>query len=83
MELMTSWMLKGIEEGRVEEAQRLALMQLQSRPGGVSERQETQIRRLSLEQLEDLAGALLDFTHSGDLDAWLQEKAGTEQQENA
>ena len=90
MELMTSWKLEGIEigrvegrmEGRFEEAQRLALKLLRRRIGNVSEFQETQIRRLNLDMLEDLTDALLDFTLPDDLDAWLKEKTGAEQQEN-
>jgi len=69
-------------EGRFEEAQRLALKLLRRRIGNVSEFQETQIRRLNLDMLEDLTDALLDFTLPDDLDAWLKEKTGAEQQEN-
>jgi len=72
MKLMTSWKLEGLEEGRLEGAQRLALRQLRRRTGGVSELQEAQIRRLPLEHLDDLADALLDFTQPSDLDEWLQ-----------
>ena len=81
MRYMTSWRLEGIEEGRLEEAQRLTLRQLPLRISDVSELQEAHIRRLSLERLEDLGEALLDFTQPDDLDAWLTEHGGEERQE--
>jgi hypothetical protein len=71
MRLMTSWKLEGIEEGKVAEAQKLGIKLLRRRVGELSEMQESRIRRLSLDRLEDLADALLDFKHSRDLDAWL------------
>ena len=65
MRLTTSWMEEGIEagkmEGHTEEAQRLALMQLRLIIGSVTERQEIQVRRLRLQELEELSGALLDL----------------------
>jgi len=40
--------------------------------GTLSEEQETQIRALSLEQLDALGDALFDFANREALDAWLQ-----------
>jgi hypothetical protein len=87
MKIMTSWELEGIEkgkvegrvEGRVEEAQILAIRQLRRRFDGMSEVQEAHINRLTLERLEDLAIALLDFTQPGDLDSWLTATADSVQ----
>ncbi len=76
--LLNEWQLKGIELGKVEEAQIWVLRLLPRKIGDISELQEAQIRRLSLERLEDLGVALLDFTQPGDLDAWLAEHGGEE-----
>ena len=85
MELTTSWKLEGIEEGRVEgrmeEAQRIVLRLLRRRIGVLSETQEVQIRRLSLQRLEELTDAVLDFTQPGDLETWLID-ASSQQQED-
>lgn len=78
MKLTTSWKEEGIEEGKVAEAQGIALRQLPKRIGALSESQEAQIRRLPLQRLEDLTIALLDFTQPGDLEAWLQETSNTQ-----
>ena len=74
MEIITSWELDGIEKGRIEEAQRLAIRQLRRRIGAVPEEREAQIRRLSIETVEDLAEALLDFAGPADLESWLYDK---------
>jgi len=71
MKLMTSWKLEGIEEGRIAQSQKIEIQQLRRRFGDLTETQEARIRRLSLERLEDLADALLDFKIPSDLDAWL------------
>jgi predicted transposase YdaD len=66
---------KGRQEGRQEGLDReraLILRQLTRRLGSIAPAQETQIRALSLTQLEDLGEALLDFTQPSDLDKWLQ-----------
>lgn len=79
MEIVTSWMEKGIEQGRQEgillgvrqEAQTLVLRQLSRRVGALSPELEERIRRLSVSQLEILGEALLDFSNMADLEAWL------------
>jgi len=68
MEIVTSWMLKGIEEGELK----IILRQLTRRMGEIAAELQEQIRQLSLIQLEDLAEALLDFEAQTDLVAWLQ-----------
>ncbi len=64
---------QGREEGRREEAVSLILRLLNRRLGEISSTLGQQIQELSLEQLETLAEALLDFTSLTDLTAWLSE----------
>ncbi len=76
MQIVTSWMEEGIEEGieRGRQQEVLAIIQrlLTRRIGTISPELMERIRQLSLSQLEDLAEALLDFSESADVDAWLQ-----------
>lgn len=62
---------RGRSEGKAEGEAGLILRQLNRRfgtlPAGVSER----ISQLTIEQLDELGEALLDFTSLSDLDAWL------------
>lgn len=62
---------EGRQEGRQEENIRLVLRQLRRRFGDAVALREPHIRRLSLEQGENLAEALLDFQTLTDLDVWL------------
>ena len=64
---------QGREEGRREEAVSLILRLLNRRLGEISSTLGQQIRELSLEQLETLGEALLDFTSLTDLTTWLSE----------
>lgn len=63
----------GLQEGRQEEGRNLVLRQLTRRFGELSENQVGQIRQLSVEQLEVLAEALLDFSEIADLDDFLEQ----------
>lgn len=63
---------EGWQGGKLEEAQSLILRQLTRRIGDVSPDLRSQIQSLSLDQLEALGEALLDFTESADLVNWLQ-----------
>jgi hypothetical protein len=67
MEIMTSWMAQGIEQGE----RSLILRQLTRRVGEVPEFLRTQIDALLLEQLELLGEALLDFSNVTDLERCL------------
>jgi predicted transposase YdaD len=67
--------IEGRVEGRVEEAQALVLRLLAHRFGAVSSTTETQIRSLSLTQVEDLGEALLDFAGLADLETWLRSRS--------
>ncbi len=63
---------RGKEEGQQEQAQTLVLRQLQKRVGELPQQVREQIQGLSLEQLEALGEALLDFSAVADLLNWLQ-----------
>ncbi len=62
---------RGRSEGKAEGEAGLILRQLNRRfgtlPAGVSDR----ISQLTIEQLDELGEALLDFTSLSDLEAWL------------
>lgn len=77
MEIVTSWMEEGIQQGREQGIQQgeLAIIQRQliRRLGGVTPQLQERLRLLSVTQLEDLAEALLDFSTEEDLLTWLQE----------
>jgi hypothetical protein len=72
---------EGRQEGKLEQAQALVLRQLQKRVGDLPEQVQERIQSLSLEQLEALGEALLDFRAisqgetaepNADLFNWLQ-----------
>jgi predicted transposase YdaD len=67
---------EGEARGRATEAASVTLRQLNRRCGPLSEATTARIQALPLEQLEALAEALLDFSGSADLAAWLEELAG-------
>ncbi|MBI3654310.1 MAG: DUF4351 domain-containing protein, partial [Acidobacteria bacterium] len=67
---------EGIQEGRREATVALTLRQLQKRFGRIAKSTQAQIRGLSLEQLEQLGEALLDFQAPQDLIKWLKANAG-------
>ena len=92
MELTTSWMEEGIEIGIQKGLQKglqqglqqglqsersLVMRLLTRRIGGLSQRAQASIARLSFEQLENLGEALLDFTEPRDLTQWLREHGTT------
>jgi hypothetical protein len=70
MEIVTSWMERGINQG-IEREFALVLRQVNRRLGGLNPTLEAQIRDLSIEQVEDLGEALLDFQTEADLVNWL------------
>ncbi len=63
---------EGREEGRAEEAQALVLRLLSRRFDTISPATGVQISGLSLNKVEDLGEALLDFSNLGDLETWLR-----------
>lgn len=71
MQIVTSWMEQGIEQGREQGEIAVILRLLTRRFGPLTPAIETQIRNLSLEQLDNLADALLDFQTETELQEWL------------
>jgi predicted transposase YdaD len=59
-------------EIKEEEARSLILRQLTRRVGELTQELRDRIDILSLEQLENLGEALLDFTSLADLSSWLE-----------
>ncbi|HEY9744503.1 MAG TPA: Rpn family recombination-promoting nuclease/putative transposase [Coleofasciculaceae cyanobacterium] len=64
--------IKGRQQGRQEGQQELIMRLLVRRFGTVEPEIQTRIRRLSIDQLENLGEAILDFTSTSDLITWLQ-----------
>ena len=64
---------EGLEAGRQQEAAALAVRLLTRRLGGVDVGSRERLRELPLQQLEQLAEDLLDFTDLGDLQAWFDD----------
>ncbi|WP_313888509.1 DUF4351 domain-containing protein [Nostoc spongiaeforme] len=71
MEIVTSWMRQGIEQGANREARSLVLRLLSRKLGELPQEVRSQIDVLSLTQLESLGEALLDFSSLLDLTNWL------------
>jgi hypothetical protein len=71
MEIVTSWMEKGIEIGLQQGEKTLIIRQLKRRFGNISSDLENKINNLSLNQIESLGDALLDFQTLNDLINWL------------
>jgi predicted transposase YdaD len=67
---------RGRQEGKQEGEQRLIFRLLQRRVGELSPEVQQRIESLSLNQLEALGEALLDFTAMKDLLNWLQANQG-------
>ncbi|MEB3831845.1 DUF4351 domain-containing protein [Phormidium sp. CCY1219] len=82
MEIVTSWMEKGIEQGRQEAMQQEALLLVQRllnlRLGTISPELYSAGQQLSKVQLEALTEALLDFSSEADLGAWLRNHRTTD-----
>lgn len=68
---------RGKEDGQIEQGQLIILELLTIRVGEVSEENRAMIESLSLEQLNALTKALLDFTSFDDLSCWLQQNQNT------
>jgi Domain of unknown function (DUF4351) len=76
MQIVTSWMERGIAEGeqrgRTKGERALVLRQLIRKLGPLPTSVEAQVQALALPQLEALGEALLDFAQLSDLTDWLQ-----------
>jgi predicted transposase YdaD len=64
---------EGLESGRQQEAAALAIRQLSRRFGSLDEGSRERLSSLPLQQLEQLAEDLLDFTEPADLQAWFDD----------
>ncbi len=81
--------VEGREEGRVEGRvegivlgeRKLVIRQLNRKLGKIPQAVLTKIEALSLEQLEELSEALLDFSTVANLEQWLQRKLKPVEQE--
>jgi len=67
---------QGIEQGIEREAVSLVMRLLNRRLGSIAPEMEAQIRALSVDRLEDLGEALLDFQSEADLIDWLERTNG-------
>ena len=83
MEIVTSWMERGLEQGLergleqgrqegLAHERKLVLRLLWKRLDDLDPAVEEQIELLSADRLDQLGEALLDFNSTADLDAWLQ-----------
>jgi hypothetical protein len=70
MQIVTSWMRTGIEQGRREGEVSIVMRLLKRKVGELNPEVETKVRELSESQLEALSEALLDFTSIDDLIYW-------------
>ena len=73
MEIVTSWMEEGIEQGKEQATLSLVMRQLPRKVGTLTPELEARVQQLSLTQLEDLSVALLDFSSVEDLTVWLEQ----------
>jgi predicted transposase YdaD len=74
LEILQEGEQRGEQRGRTEEARSLILRQLTRRIGQVSPTMRSQVESLSLERLESLGEALLDFSSAADLEQWLRSR---------
>ncbi len=63
---------EALEEGKQVGELTIVLRQLKRRLGSIEPQLQEQIQQLSSAQVEELAEALLEFSSSADLVAWLQ-----------
>ncbi len=73
MEIVTTWMEEGIEQGKEQATLSLVMRQLPRKVGTLTPELEARVQQLSLTQLEDLSVALLDFSSIEDLTVWLEQ----------
>ena len=74
MKYVTSFERLGIEKGKQSEAVSLITRLLNRRLGNIEDALVERLRSLSVEKLEALGEALLDFTSVGDLVTWLEQQ---------
>ncbi len=74
MEIVTSWMEKGIERGIEQGEQKIVKRQLKRRFNNIDSSLESRIDSLSVEQIENLADAIFDLQSIEDLINWLDQQ---------
>jgi predicted transposase YdaD len=72
-EILREGEARGLERG-LQQEQALVLRQLTRKLGNIPTELPPRINSLSIEQLESLGEALLDFNAIADLENWLQKK---------
>ncbi|MDJ0618018.1 MAG: DUF4351 domain-containing protein [Calothrix sp. MO_192.B10] len=72
MEIVTSWMRKGLEQGEKQGELKLLMRQINRRLGEITPQLKGRIENLSTPELENLGEALLDFSSVADLEAWFE-----------
>ena len=77
MQIVTSWMRQGIEQGAQRERD-LVIRQLRRKFGAIDAPLATQVREIDLDRLEALGEALLDFSTVEDLKQWLAHQTAPE-----
>ncbi|ODH01531.1 hypothetical protein A4S05_02930 [Nostoc sp. KVJ20] len=65
---------QAVQEGNKQGEQRLIIRQLNRRIGEIDSSTIERVQELSIEQLETLGEALLDFSASSDLEVWLNQQ---------
>jgi predicted transposase YdaD len=70
MEIVTSWMEKGIEQGMEREKQ-FIIRQIKRKFGNIEEELQAQIKALNIDVIETLGEDLFDLTSIDDLKQWL------------
>ena len=73
-QILKEGLQQGLQQGEKEGEVKLVLRQLSRRFGELDETLEQQVRRLSVEQLETLGEALLDFSTREELESWLAQQ---------
>ena len=74
MEIVTSWMEKGIKQGIEQGEQKIIKRQVKRRFNNITPTLESQINSLSSEQLENLADVIFDLQSLADLTNWLEQQ---------
>jgi hypothetical protein len=77
MQLTTSWMLQGIEQGIERGQKSLLLKQIRHRFGELNAVNLSRIDILTVPQLEQLGEVLLDCSDFAELEQWLAAQSGT------
>ncbi|MFM6003200.1 MAG: DUF4351 domain-containing protein, partial [Sphaerospermopsis kisseleviana] len=74
MEIVTSWMEKGIKQGIEQGEQKIVKKLLKRRFNNITPSLENRINELSVEQIESLADAIFDFQSVDNLINWLDQQ---------